>query len=91
MSRKIFCAKLQMEADGLDYVPYPGELGQRIYKTISQQVWGEWLQRQTMFINENRFNLSEPQAREFLVKEMESFLFGNGGEAPAGFVPPEKK
>jgi Fe-S cluster biosynthesis and repair protein YggX len=90
MSRKIFCAKLQMESDGLDYAPYPGELGQRIYNNISQQVWGEWLQRQTMLINENRLSLSEPSAREFLVKGMESFLFGDGGTAPAGYVPPEK-
>ncbi|MFU8797298.1 MAG: oxidative damage protection protein [Gammaproteobacteria bacterium] len=68
--------------------PYPGELGQRIFEHISQEKWNEWLQRQTMFINENRLNLSEPSAREFLVTEMEKFLFTDNSETPAGYIPP---
>ena len=37
MTRKVHCLKLGKEAEGLDYVPYPGELGQRIYDNISAQ------------------------------------------------------
>jgi len=74
----------------LTFQPYPGELGKRIYENISQEIWATWLQHQTMLINENRLNLSEPAAREFLVKEMESFLFGKGSQAPAGYVSPDQ-
>lgn len=90
MERKVQCAKLGKEAIGLDYVPYPGELGQRIYETISAQVWQEWLNHQTMLINEYRLTPVEPKARKFLEEEMEKFLFGGGSEKPEAFVEPEK-
>lgn len=75
MSRLIYCLKLQKEAEGLSYSPYPGELGQRIYDNISAEAWKAWLQHQTMLINENRLNLTKVEAREFLKKEMDTFLF----------------
>ncbi len=88
MTRKVFCMKLQQEADGLERPPYPGALGQQIYEQISSQAWQTWLAHQTMLINENRLNLMDPQAREFLQKEMKKFLFEGGAEKPAGYVPP---
>ncbi|HYF97481.1 MAG TPA: oxidative damage protection protein [Coxiellaceae bacterium] len=91
MSRIIFCQKLQQEAPGLDYSPYPGELGQRIFEHISQQAWQAWTNHQTMLINEYRLNLIEPKSHEYLEKEMEKFLFGEGSEKPAGYVEIDKK
>ena len=78
---------LKREAEGLDYLPYPGELGQRIYAHASKEAWGMWVAHQTMLINENRLTPIEPQARAFLVKEMEKFFFGEGSEKPKEFVP----
>jgi Fe-S cluster biosynthesis and repair protein YggX len=88
MTRMIYCKKLDKEAQGLTYLPYPGELGQKIYQSISQEAWSLWLKHQTMLINEYRLSLIDPQAREFLALEMEKFLFGAGSEAPTGYVPP---
>ncbi len=88
MSRIIYCQKLQKEAEGLDFPPYPGELGKKIFLNICKEAWQQWLARQTMFINEYRLNMLEAKAREFLTQEMEKFLFGDGGQTPAGFVPP---
>ena len=48
MTRKIMCCILKEEADGLDYAPYPGELGQRIYNEVSKEAWSRWLGHQTM-------------------------------------------
>ena len=31
MTRMVQCALLGVEAEGLDYPPYPGELGQRVF------------------------------------------------------------
>ena len=88
MARTIQCAKLGKEAEGLDFPPLPGELGKRIYETISKEAWQGWLKQQTMLINENRLNPLEPKTRSFLSAEMEKYFFGGGAEKPAGYVPP---
>ena len=88
MSRMIHCVKLKTESLGLAQPPYPGALGDKIYASISQTAWQQWLGHQTMLINEYRLNMIDPKAREFLRGEMEKFLFGDGCAAPAGFVPP---
>ena len=89
MSRLIQCVKLKIESPGLAQQPYPGELGAKIYATISQAAWQQWLAQQTMLINEYRLSMIDPKARDFLRGEMEKFLFGDGSQAPAGFTPPE--
>lgn len=90
MARTIQCAKLQREAEGLDFAPWPGELGKRIFNEISKEAWAQWMSHQTMLINEYRLNPLDPKARQFLEGEMEKFLFGGGDVAqPEGFVPPE--
>lgn len=88
--RKINCQKLGIEAEGMEFPPYPGELGQRIYDNISQQAWDQWLSHQTMLINEYRLSLIDEKARTFLEKEMESFLFSGESKQPPGYVPTEK-
>jgi Fe-S cluster biosynthesis and repair protein YggX len=89
MPRIVFCTFLQREAEGLDRPPYPGELGQRIYASISKEAWQQWVRHQTMLLNEYRLTPIEPKARKFLVEEMEKFLFGGGASRPEGYVPPE--
>ena len=89
MPRTIRCAYLQREAEGLDRPPYPGELGQRIYASISKEAWQAWVRHQTMLMNEYRLSPIEPKARKFLVEEMEKFLFGGGAQKPEGYVSPD--
>jgi len=89
MSRTVNCIKLNHEAEGLDRVPYPGELGQRIFDNVSKEAWQEWLRHQTMLINENRISPVDPKARKFLEEQMEKFFFGEGVETPPDFVPPK--
>ncbi len=81
------CVLLKKEADGLDYLTYPGELGKRIYANVSKEAWAQWVAHQTILINENRLTTIEPKARAFLVAEMEKFFFGGGSEKPAEYVP----
>ena len=79
MPRTVYCQYLKREAEGLDRVPYPGELGKRIYENISARKRGaRGCGHQTMLINEYRLSPIEPKARKFLVEEMEKFLFGGG-------------
>ncbi len=89
MARMVHCVVLGRKAEGLDYQPYPGELGKRIYDSVSKEGWQRWLGHQTMLINEYRLSTIEPKARKFLVEEMEKFFFGGGSEKPKEFVPHE--
>jgi Fe-S cluster biosynthesis and repair protein YggX len=89
MARTIYCTYSKQEAQGLDRIPYPGALGQRIYENIGKDAWAQWLRHQTMLMNEYRLSPIEPKARKFLVEEMEKFLFGDGSQAPEGFVSPD--
>ena len=89
MPRIIHCVLLGIEAEGLDYLPYPGELGQRIYDNVSKEGWQRWVKHQTMLLNEYRLSPIDPKARKFLIAEMEKFFFGGGSETPAEYVSPK--
>ena len=90
MTRKVQCVTLGKEADGLDFPPYPGELGKRIYESVSKEAWADWLKHQTMLVNENRLSLVDPEARKYLTKQTEAYFFGDGADQAEGFVPPPK-
>ena len=36
MARLVHCVKLGKEAEGLDFPPYPGDLGKKIYDSVSK-------------------------------------------------------
>jgi Fe-S cluster biosynthesis and repair protein YggX len=88
MARMVHCIKLGKEAEGLDFPPYPGELGKRIWENVSKEAWAEWLKQQTMLVNENRLNLADARARQYLARQMEKHFFGEGADQAAGYVPP---
>lgn len=88
MARMVQCVLLGREAEGLDYLPYPGELGRRIYDNVSKEGWQRWLGHQTMLLNEYRLTPIDPKARRFLVEEMEKYFFGGGSAKPQAFVEP---
>ena len=89
MARMLQCVKLGTEAEGLDFAPYPGDLGKRIYENVSKEAWQSWVNHQTMLINEYRLTPVDPKARKFLEEEMEKFFFGEGSEVPKEFISPE--
>ena len=89
MARTVFCEYEQRETEGLDFVPWPGELGKRVFAGVGKTAWAAWLAHQTMLINENRLSPLDPQHRAFLEAEMQKFLFGGGADKPAGYVPPD--
>jgi len=87
MSRTVFCQRDQIETVGLDFVPWPGDAGKRVYANVGKPAWAAWLAHQTMLINENRLSPLNPAHRAMLEGEMLKFLFGGGAEAPQGYVP----
>ena len=86
--RTLFCVKLQKEMPGLDEAPFDGHpLGQRIYENVSQEAWKMWVEHMKMIMNEYRLNLGNPDAQEFLLKQMEEYFFGKGSELPPEYKP----
>lgn len=89
MARTVNCIKLGKDADGLDFPPYPGELGKRIYANVSKEAWATWLKQQTMLVNENRLSLADQSARKYLTEQTEKYFFGEGADSALGYVPPK--
>jgi len=90
MPRTVFCEYEQRDTEGLDYMPWPGDLGKRVFDSIGKTAWAAWLAHQTMLINENRLSPRDPAHRAFLQTEMEKFLFDGGADKPAGYQPPDE-
>ncbi len=74
----IQCKRCGETRAGLDKAPFRTELGARITSEICQVCWKEWLAYQTALINHYGLDVRERDAREFLTKNMESFLFAAG-------------
>ncbi len=84
----VSCVVLNREAPGLTRVPYPGELGQRIFNSVSEEGWKKWIDYQTMIINENGLSTLDPTSLQLLEKYMVGFLFKEGELASQPFAPP---
>ena len=88
MARTVHCITLNKEAEGMDFPPVPGEMGKKIYESVSKEAWAAWMKHQTMLVNENRLNLADLRARKYLAQQMEKHFFGDGADAVQGYVPP---
>jgi Fe-S cluster biosynthesis and repair protein YggX len=89
--RIVHCVKFQKDLPGLDAVPWPGELGQRIYESASQEAWKLWEERMKMILNEYRLMPWQKDAQELVAKHMEDFFSGEGAALPPGYVPQQTK
>ena len=88
---KVMCAKLHRELPGLEEPPFDTELGKKIYDTVSQEAWGQWMEFCKMLLNEYRLNPARKEDQEVIVKQMEQFFFGEGAAPPKEYVPPVQK
>ena len=85
------CVKFGKEMPGLDYVPWNGPLGQRVYDNVSQEAWKLWIEHSKMVMNEYRLNPLDPKAHQLMEEQMEQFFFGEGARLPEGYVAPRAK
>ena len=69
MARMVVCMKLGKELPGLTFKPFPNELGQRIYDSISQQAWKMWLEHFKMILNEYRLAPGDPKTNQILCQQ----------------------
>lgn len=89
MARTVHCVKLGKEMPGLEKPPFKGELGQRVFDTVSQQAWRMWLEHSKMLINEYRLDLTSEQGQKIWMTELERYFYGDGAELPPDYVAPK--
>ena len=90
MPRMVQCVKLGREAEGLEKQPIKGELGKRVFETVSKEAWKMWLEHSKMLINEFRLDLMSESGQRIWMTELEKFFFGEGAALPPDFVAPTK-
>ena len=90
-TRMVKCVKFGREMPGLDRVPWKGELGKRIYESVSKDAWKLWIEHSKMVMNEYRLNPLDPNSQKIIEEQMEQFFFGEGARLPEGYVPPKSK
>ena len=89
--RTVFCAKLKKQLPGLQEPPFDTDLGNKIYQTVSQEAWNQWVEFCKMLLNEYRLNPARKQDQEVIVKQMEQYFLGEGTAPPKEYVPPVAK
>jgi Fe-S cluster biosynthesis and repair protein YggX len=77
---EITCARCGITKPAFERAPFPGAIGARILEGTCPDCWQLWLKQQTMLINHYGLNVMDPQARQFLTRNMEAFLFKTGQE-----------
>ena len=74
----ITCSRCGKDGERQAFKPFPTELGQRIYDEIYKDCWADWLKAPPQLINHDALVPHPPQARAFLMKNLEAFCFGEG-------------
>lgn len=88
--RLVKCIKLEQELPGLEKPPIDGELGQKIYDSVSKQGFKMFLDHFKMIVNEYRLDLTSPATDKVFEDQMREFFFGDGIKLPDEFVPPDE-
>ena len=83
----IHCVKLGREAEALEKPPFKGDLGQKVFDSISKDAWKMWLEHSKMLINEYRLDLTSEHGQKVWMTELERYFFGEGSQLPPEFKP----
>ena len=89
MARIVSCKKYKEDLEGLDLPPLPGAKGKEIFDNISKKAWYEWVELQTMLINEKKLNTMNMTHRIYLNEQMNKFFNNEDHDHAEGYVPVE--
>ena len=81
MAEVITCARCKQKLPGLEKAPFGSALGKKIHAEICQACWKQWVASQNQLINHYGLSTVNPEHQQFLIQNMESFLFGTGLDA----------
>jgi Fe-S cluster biosynthesis and repair protein YggX len=72
----ITCTRCGQTREGMAFQPFQNDIGRRAFEQICGVCWAEWTKFQQQLINHYGLNLRDQQAKDFLYRNMEQFLFG---------------
>jgi Fe-S cluster biosynthesis and repair protein YggX len=75
---ELICARCGGDGEQLPKPPLRNDLGNRVFAEICRNCWGEWLKFQTALINHHGLDVRDQPAKEFLMSNMEAYLFRTG-------------
>jgi Fe-S cluster biosynthesis and repair protein YggX len=89
MARMVKCVKLGQELPGVAYRPFDNDLGKRIFDSVSQEAWRQWIEHSKRIVNEYRLDLTSSRGTQILFEEAERFFFTaeGGTQAPPDYKP----
>jgi Fe-S cluster biosynthesis and repair protein YggX len=90
-ARIVHCVKFDKDMPGLDRIPWKGDLGKKVYESVSKDACKMWIEHSKMLMNEYRLNPLDPQSQKIMEEQMEQFFFGEGAKLPAEYVAPKAK
>lgn len=91
MAHTVKCIKLGRELPGMEYPPFGGELGEKLWREVSEAAWGEFTEYFKMIMNEYRLAGGTEQANKIFMETAQSYFYGEGEQnLPPDFVPQEK-
>jgi len=81
MADVIKCERCGKKLPALEKPPFGSALGKKIHEQICQACWKAWLATQNQLINHYGLSTINPEHQQFLIQNMEAFLFGGGIQA----------
>ncbi|HKX28008.1 MAG TPA: oxidative damage protection protein [Blastocatellia bacterium] len=78
MAEVIQCVRCGQRLPGLEKPPFGNALGRKISEQICQGCWKSWVATQNQLINHYGLSTINPEHQQFLIQNMEAFLFGTG-------------
>ncbi len=88
--RIVHCIKLEKDLPGLSRPPLPGELGEKVYQTVSKEAFKMFTEHFKMVVNEYRLDLTSPSTDKIFEDQMRDYFFGEGVSLPDEYVPPQE-
>ena len=90
-NRLVQCIKLGRELPGLARPPFPNEMGQLVFDSVSKEAWDLWLQESVRYINTYRVDLSSREGTDFMLKQLRIWLgLDEGDQAATAWTPPSE-
>lgn len=75
------CTRCHQTRESQAFAPFPSAVGQRVFQEICGVCWAEWLKYQQQLINHYALNLRDSKSRQYLLEQMEQFLFTSAPQA----------
>jgi len=87
MAHTVRCIKLGRDLPGMDFPPFGGALGTKLWQQVSAEGWAGYMEHFKRIMNEMHLAGGTPEATKIFMKEAENYFYGEASAAPANYKP----